>query len=170
MWRFALPLQSTAISQMVGGLAMAVASAQDQLNRHVLEVTRALGDDAADGEPGLTLPDGRRMNLLELGFMPAFFKFTEARITIKLSVSSCHEQEQATSVNKSRQGLGLFNGGLRASSVHAAYASRYQYRTESASMVSARLVALPGAPLLEQRLQQQAADTFSRRARREVGG
>lgn len=147
---------------MVGGLAMAVATAQDKLDLHAIEMAKEMARNPSDGGVGLVLPDGSSYSLLDLGFAPSFFKFTEARITMKLSVSSSFEQEESRSKSKTRRRLGLFSGGPHSSSVSASYASKYQYRSESASMVSAKMIALPTPPVLEQRLQRQMGEARQR--------
>jgi hypothetical protein len=163
MKAFSISLPSPPISQMIGGLAKAVATAQDKLDAHAIAMAEEMSRAPSFGGAGLMLTDGRAFSLLELGFAPSFFKFTEARITIKLSVSSSFEEEKGNSKSKTRRRLGLFYGGPRASTVNADYASKYQYSTDSASMVSIKMVALPTPKIMEMRIQQQMSDARGRK-------
>src|SRR5207244_1358713 len=52
-------------------------------------------DSNGDKHPSLVLFDGHRYSLMELGFTPSFYQFTETIIEIKISISMSTAEERA---------------------------------------------------------------------------
>jgi hypothetical protein len=73
------------ISGMLAGLGTAIATAQGALDTNSIQVARQLAETKADfvNAEGQALS----LSLLDLGFLPTFYQFSEARLELTLSIS-----------------------------------------------------------------------------------
>ena len=103
-------LESVPLGTMVENLGVAIATAQERLDNVAIEATMRLANTSAT----LYDADGRAVtrSLLELGFTPTFYQFTEA--TIEVSFIASMQVAEATNV-----GFGLRLGGSIASADQA---------------------------------------------------
>ncbi len=104
-------LESVPLGTMIENLGMAIATAQERLDNVAIEATLRLANTMAT----LYDADGNEVtrSLLELGFSPTFYQFTEA--TIEVSFVAAMQVAELTSV-----GFGLRLGGSIASAEQAA--------------------------------------------------
>jgi hypothetical protein len=162
-----VPLSALAMGSMVEAFGVGIAAAQQRLDFASLRLARAMGGlDPAEvstladgaGEAGksdvgaVRFPSGRSYNLLELGFTPSFYRFTEAVFELKVAMSVSLEETSAGSSSKSRIRLLLLKRAVKVSAVNGQYASRYQYACESSSRIRSKIVSVPAPNLLEARV------------------
>ena len=103
-------LENVPLGTMVENLGVAIATAQERLDNVAIEATMRLANTTAT----LYDADGHTVtrSLLELGFTPTFYQFTEA--TIEVSFIASMQVAEATNV-----GFGLRLGGSIASADQA---------------------------------------------------
>lgn len=125
---------SAPLPQIIERLGVAVAEAQNALDRNSIAMARALAEPSED-------LGGTRRSLLSLGFVPTFYAFTEATVEAKLSFSLAEGTETRVGGQLT---LGV-NAGvfMAAATVDASYARRFSVSAEGTSSIAARLVALP---------------------------
>lgn len=102
--------------------------------------------------------DGEEVSLIELGFTPTFYQFTEATIEIKISISFTESSEFETkrstkTVSAGAVGFG-FGGYAKAktTSVSARYANKFNYSAEGSSLMRAKIMPIPAPSILEERI------------------
>ena len=102
------------------------------------------------GEPIEVFPgvmrDGKpdKRSMLELGFTPTFYHFTETTIKARVAFSSSQSVEYSVG--------GSFGGQFYVftASVNASYSNKYSFTAEGSSEISTRIVSLPPpAPLAQ---------------------
>ncbi len=91
-------------------------------------------------------------NMLELGFTPTFYQFTDTIIEVKISISFSSESKSTYKRTSARAGVGW--GSVSASSVSASYSSKYSYHAEGSSLIRTKLVPIPPPSVLEERIRQ----------------
>ena len=137
-----LPITQVPVGDMVATLGHGVASAQRALDDNAISTVRALQ------ESWINLPNGKAYNLLNLGFTPAFYQFSEAVFSLRITMSMTTEEKQNIDTSKKRRGI------FKSRSVNGEYSSRYQFSINSASTVNSRLLPRPTPQMLEARLQR----------------
>lgn len=157
---------------MIKRLGVGMAEAQLQLDLVSMRIARLMAgydeDEEAAPEGGAPVPksrryliqlgDGKDYSLMELGFTPTFYQFVDTVIELKVSISMASEQEFKSSQSNtavSAKGFAVpfaAGGSVRASSVSASYAAKYQYSAEGSSMMRTKLVPLPPPALFEERV------------------
>ena len=157
------------LSSMLGSFATSIAKAQIALDFSSLQMAQLMSGryDASDyddnGELITTERDtrvnflGEPSSLLELGFTPTFYHFTETTLEAKISYSMSQQQAQeqrssqrseaSTSSTKLHDFLGT--GGAttatttQVSTVDARFASRFSYSIEASSAITTKLTPAP---------------------------
>jgi hypothetical protein len=130
-------LLSAPLPELIERLGVSIANAQSALDQSSLAIAQAMGTTMVD-------IDGQPRSLLELGFVPSFYAFTEATIEAKLAFTITESTEIGVSASVGVQ-MQVF-----AASVEASYSRKYSFSAEGSSSIAARLVSLPPpAPLLE---------------------
>mgnify|MGYP001803642344 CR=1 FL=1 len=89
-------------------------------------------------------------NLINLGFTPTFYAFTDAMVSAKLEFSVAESTEFSIGAS-----VGA-NIGVMAVSVSASYARKFEMSAEGSSSISARLVSLPAPERFNEVLQELA--------------
>jgi hypothetical protein len=112
--------------------------------------------DSMTFEP-VRFPSGRCYNLLELGFTPSFYRFTEAVLELKVAMSVSLEEARSGPVGTPAVKLKLGLRSIKVSAVNGQYASRYQYAGESSSRIRSKIVSVPAPNLLEERVRAMLA-------------
>lgn len=128
------------LPELIQRLGLAVAQAQSALDRNSIDVAKALIDTRIE------LGDNE-FSLLELGFTPTFYAFTEATLEAKLTFS-VQEQEEF-SIGGS---LGVSVMSIVTATINASYTRKYSFQAEGASSIAARLVSLPAPSEFMERL------------------
>ena len=125
------------LPELIERLGLSIANAQAALDQSSLAIAQAMGTTMVE-------IDSQPRSLLELGFIPSFYAFTEATIEARLSFTVTEGTELGI---KGSAGVQI---GVFAASVEASYARKYSFSAEGSSSIATRLVSLPPpTPLLE---------------------
>lgn len=96
-------LANMGISELISGLAVGIAKGQLELDKACMEIASfmgrsqmAFGKRADSDEPDL-------LSMMELGFTPNFYQFTETSIEVRVAVSSQVKTQSETSEQKQDQ-------------------------------------------------------------------
>jgi len=154
--------------EMVKNMGLAIAEAQYELDMVSMRLAQLMAGyvESYDDEGNLHTEERRitfgtgTYSLLELGFTPTFYQFVDTIIEVKISISisseASYQHRQSSFSLAMPGGLGLaFGGGsIRASTVSASYANKYQYSADGSSLLRTKLVPLPPPAILEERIRQ----------------
>ena len=166
--------------QMVRSLGVGIAEAQLELDLVSLKIARMMagydveegkdeeGNPITGGDSGerkylVEFGDGQKYSLLELGFTPTFYQFVDTVIELKLSISMKSEtsvERKSTTKQVTAGGFAfpfVAGGSVRATSVSASFAAKYQYSAEGSAIMRTKLVPIPPPPVLEERIRQLIA-------------
>jgi hypothetical protein len=85
------------------------------------------------------------LSLLQAGVNPTFYQFTNTTITVKMSITSTVEFEDAFNVSVDAQGNGnfLFASGAVTSHVNASFSAKFSYSVEGSSSLSTTMAPVP---------------------------
>jgi hypothetical protein len=160
------------IGDMIVSLGKAIADAQTALDLNSLRTAQMMtGSIILQDAQGTNQEhdtkinfDGERLSLMELGFTPTFYQFSETSIDLRVSISMSTAQETAGfSLDlKSDAEVAAKAGFLSAkgtaklnvSTVGASYASKFNYSADSSSSVRTKLVPIPPPVILEERIRK----------------
>lgn len=121
------------LPELIQRLGIAIADAQRALDDNSIQVALAMA------KPTVTVDaaSDKMLSLLELGFVPTFYAFTEATIEAKLTFSL----QESTDIGGS---VGVSGGcAIMGASLNASYARKFSFQAEGASSIATRLVSLP---------------------------
>ncbi len=148
-------LEQAPLGQLVQSIATAIAEAQFKMDQFALQTLEWYLDERAHG---IRLPEERRpRSLLELGFVPSFYHFSETTITAKVAFS-------ATTSEEIKVGAEIGGGypGIFFASVNASYSNKYSFTADGSSEVKTTIVSIPPpGPLNEilgERMAQEQAE------------
>jgi hypothetical protein len=127
------------LPELIQRLGLAVAEAQLKLDQNSIEVARSLA------ETTVTIGEDEH-NLLDLGFTPTFYAFTEATVEAKLTFSV----QESTEVTVGGS-IGVEIKVVTAT-INASYTRKYSFQAEGASSIAGRLVSLPPPSAFMERL------------------
>jgi hypothetical protein len=119
------------LPELIQRLGLAVAQAQAALDRNSIDVAKSLVDTK------VTIGENEH-SLLELGFTPTFYAFTEATVEAKVTFSV-----QESSEIKVGGSISVSYFSLVTATINASYTRKYSFSAEGASSIAARLVSLP---------------------------
>ena len=119
------------LPELIQRLGLAVAQAQSALDKNSIEVAASMAATM------VTLGD-KQHNLLDLGFTPTFYAFTEATVEAKVTFSVQESTELTVGGSLSVNVLSIVSA-----TVNASYTRKYSFQAEGASSIAARLVSLP---------------------------
>jgi hypothetical protein len=137
-------LQEAPLPELIRQLGVAIAEAQRALDENSICMAHAMATQT------YTIGSSE-LSLLELGFTPAFYAFTEATVEAKLTFSM--QESKETSVGGS---FGVSYFQLIAASVNASYTRKFSFQAEGASSIAARLVSLPPPARFMEKLHAQS--------------
>ena len=156
--------------EMVEKLGMAIAEAQfslDTMSFRLAQMMTGRDYEDEDDQGKKVIIKGKKVSfageqfsLLELGFTPTFYQFTETIIEVKMSISMSKSSEHSRSSksfrSQAKAGVGFFSAkaSVSASSVSASYSSKYSYSAEGSSLIRTKLVPVPPPAILEERIQR----------------
>lgn len=130
------------LPELIQRLGLAVAQAQSALDRNSIDVALALINTRIElGE--------NEYSLLELGFMPTFYAFTEATLEAKMTFTVQEQEEFSIGGELSVSYLSIVSA-----TINASYTRKYSFQVEGASSIAARLVSLPAPSGFMERLNQ----------------
>ncbi len=169
-------LSDVSISEMVESLATGIAEAQLELDLTSARVAEMMSgryqnDEGQEVDARIKF-QGENLSLLELGFSPAFYQFSETILEVKVSVSTSRESSYTTSksmtektVNKKRHGFLGTDGSTtktRVTTVSSRFSSRFQYSAEGASIIRTKMVSAPPPSIMEERMHELLEENKSR--------
>src|SRR5258706_9300334 len=137
------------IGDMIVSLGQAIAAAQLSLDMNSLRTAQIMTGQFIDaqGEKYETKVnfDGQEYSLMELGFTPTFYQFTETAIEIKISISMSTEEMRAgfsLDLHSDAEVSGKIGflsatatAKLNVSTVGASFASKFNYSAEGSSTI-----------------------------------
>tara|TARA_R110001583_G_scaffold16561_17_gene67906 strand:- start:1547 stop:2005 length:459 start_codon:yes stop_codon:yes gene_type:complete len=127
-------MTSAPLPDIVSSLGLAIAQGQFALDLNSAEIAKTLTTTEVE-------IDGKNYNLLELGFLPTFYAYTEATVEAKLSYTINESTE--TSIAGSASVKVRTPVVVVAATVSASYARKFSVEASGSSSIAARLVALP---------------------------
>ncbi|WP_415895268.1 hypothetical protein ACMXYQ_15915 [Neptuniibacter sp. PT34_22] len=164
-------LSDVPFGEMISSMGLAIAEAQYAMDEsglrlaqmmsgeyEVEEVDPITGNSTTSTKESLVHFDGQKMSLIELGFTPTFYQFTDATIEVKISISFTEQSEferKSSRRSVSGRAFGFILGGsarVRTSSVSARYANKYNYSAEGSSLMRTRVMPTPAPAVLEERI------------------
>lgn len=119
------------LPELIQRLGLAVAQAQTALDQNSIAVATSLA------ETRVTIGE-EEFSLLELGFTPTFYAFTEATVEAKVTFSVQMSEEFTVGGELSVSYLSIVTA-----TINASYTRKYSFTAEGASSIAGRLVSLP---------------------------
>lgn len=131
-------LEDAPLSMLIKNLGQGVAEAQYALDTYSLELL------AQAAQQSVTLPnDTAPRSMLELGFTPSFYHFSEAKMLAKVAFSASKEREVSVGAS-----VGGGIGGIFTASVNASYSNKYSFKAEGSSEIATKIVSVPAPTYL----------------------
>ncbi|WP_415906249.1 hypothetical protein ACMXYX_15765 [Neptuniibacter sp. QD72_48] len=131
-------LEQSPLPGLLNQLGLAIASAQQELDRNSIEMAMQLGDAE---NYGVDTGNGEKQSLLSLGFSPVFYHFNEATIDLKVSLSTSTTTESKFSTSATVGGAVYFV--MFAATVSASFSNKYSFSSEASSTITARIASIP---------------------------
>ena len=151
-----MPKQAAKVFRMIGNsplptlinsLGTAVAEAQYNMDLFVAKAIKTLADKDTYG---VELPGySEKKSLLELGFIPSFYHFSEINLNVKLALSSMESEAFDVSVGATVGKPMVFGVSLNAS-----YSNKYSFSANASSEVNTKIVSIPPPTILNEILQE----------------
>ena len=172
-------LLNVPMGEMISSMALAIADAQYDLDSASIRVAQLMGgrmpvfDDEGKqtGEEDTRVyfglnDDGlpQKVSMLELGFSPTFYQFTNNIIEVKIAIKMTYDREYTHTVNtvtnsNKKRNRGIFSifgarnsTTTRTTTVDASYSSKYSYSAEGSSLLRCNLVPIPPPAIFEERV------------------
>lgn len=133
---------SAPLPKIIQHLGEAIAQAQHAMDESSIDIALQMATRTFDIA-------GRQVTLLDLGFKPTFYTFTEATVEAKLAFT-VKESTEFTIGGELTAGYAPFF----AISINAEYTRKYQFEANGSSSVAARLVSVPPPEGLEDLLRE----------------
>jgi hypothetical protein len=142
-------LEQAPLGQLVQSIGIAIAEAQHNMDRFVIETLKVLGNREKNG---VELPgESGKRSMLELGFTPSFYHFSEATITAKVAFSAMNAEEWSAGAE-----IGGGYPEIFFVSVNAAYSNKYSFTADGSSEIRTTIVSLPPPGPLSEILARRA--------------
>ncbi len=164
-------LSDVPFGEMITSMGLAIAEAQYAMDETGLrlaqmmsgeyesvEVNPVTGMNETTTHKSMVKFDGEELSLIELGFTPTFYQFTEATIEIKISISFSESSEFERKRSTKTVAAGFVGFGLggyakaKTTSVSARYANKYNYSAEGSSLMRAKIMPIPAPSILDERI------------------
>lgn len=123
-------LTNSPLSSMIENMGLSVATAQAALDTNSINMLKQLASSTVEiGE--------NQISLLNLGFVPSFYAFTEASFEAKMDFAM--SESTAFDVN----GVVSVETKVVSTTVSAGYARKFDQSASASSSIAARMVSLP---------------------------
>ena len=123
-------LTNSPLSSMIENMGVSIAKAQAALDGNSIEMLKSIASSTVE-------IGGEKISLLNLGFIPSFYAFTEATFDAKmdfsLSESTAFNVDAVVSVETQ----------VVSTTVNAGFARKFDQAASASSSIAARLVSLP---------------------------
>ena len=123
-------LTNSPLSSMIENMGLSVATAQAALDSNSIDMLKSLASSTVE-------IGGNQISLLNLGFVPSFYAFTEASFDAKMDFSM--SESTAFDVN----GVVSVETTVVSTTVSAGYARKFDQSASASSSIAARMVSLP---------------------------
>ncbi len=123
-------LTNAPLSSMIENMGLSIATAQAALDSNSIEMLTKLAAEKVE-------VGGKQISLLNLGFVPSFYTFTEASFEAKMEFSLSESQSVDVS------GQVSVETKVVTTSVSVQYARKFDQSASASSSISARMVSLP---------------------------
>ena len=130
-------LKEMPFGDFVQHTAFGIIEAQQKLDRNLVDVIKKM---AGMNESDKVSFGTQKYSLIELGFEPRFYEFSDTVIEMKMALSTKSGGEDASAVT--------------AAPVNAGYCAKYQYDAQGAAMVRTTLKCKAVPDILEERVRQ----------------
>ncbi len=167
-------LADVEISKIIRDMGLGIAQAQFELDRMSMRLAQMMSgaayEEEVEGPEGeLTLEkrdpilvkfDGKDYSMLQLGFTPSFYQFVDTIMEVKMSISMSSESsstfKRSSFSAQAKGSIGFLSAkaSLKATTVSASFASKYQYSAEGSSLIRSKLVPVPPPAILEERIRR----------------
>lgn len=140
-------MENSPLPTLINSLGTAVAEAQYNMDMFVAKALKTLADKDTYGVeiPGY---EGKK-SLLELGFIPSFYHFSEINLNVKLALSSMESEAFDVSVGATIGKPMVFGVSLNAS-----YSNKYSFSANASSEINTKIVSIPPPQILNDLLQE----------------
>ncbi len=163
-------LSELPLGDLVMSMGEAIALAQLKLDETSLKIAHTMS--GIDEEDRIVF-GGRAYSLLELGFTPSFYQFTETTLEVKMTLSMSLEQETTESKHvekpitktetekKKKSGWGSKSYETKTKKVQvgvttfdSSVSNKFQFSATGASSMKTKLVPVPPPAIFEERVRQ----------------
>ena len=140
-------LLNVPFGDMVQQLAGAISWGQYQMNRTSVEIAKLMS--SKDEENGIAIGTDK-LSLVEAGFLPTFYQFTDTIIEVKIAITMAMSKDISVAV-KAKGGYGAFSA-----TVNASYSQKYSYSVEGSSLIRTKITPVPPPEVLLERIRKLA--------------
>lgn len=123
-------LTNSPLSSMIENMGLSVATAQAALDGNSIDMLKSLASSTVE-------IGGNQVSLLNLGFVPSFYAFTEASFDAKMDFS----MSESTSFDVN--GVVSVETKVVSTTISAGYARKFDQSASASSSIAARMVSLP---------------------------
>lgn len=123
-------LTNSPLSSMIENMGLSIATAQAALDSNSIEMLKEIASSTVE-------IGGNQISLLNLGFVPSFYAFTEASFDAKMDFAM--SESTAFDVN----GVVSVQTQVVSTTVSAGYARKFDQSASASSSIAARMVSLP---------------------------
>jgi hypothetical protein len=139
-------LLNAPLPAIVRMLGQAVADAQHALDQNSIATALQMAESRLE-------LGGRSLSLIELGFLPPFYAFTDTTIEARMAFTVTEETTIGVTGKVEAQ------IGVVAVSVEASYARKFGFSAEGSSAIATRLTSVPPPPLFLQVITELSTTT-----------
>lgn len=123
-------LTNSPLSSMIENMGLSIATAQAALDGNSIEMLKRIASSTVE-------IGGNQISLLNLGFVPSFYAFTEASFDAKMDFA----MSESTSFDVN--GVVSVETKVVSTTVSAGYARKFDQSASASSSIAARMVSLP---------------------------
>ncbi len=146
-------------SDMVAGLACAIAESQAKLDMESIEVLKMMGDKTNNPVELPYIGKTVTTSMIGAGFQPTFYQFSETIIEVKMTISMSQESKVEGNSTSSKPKTSILRKqpvSLKASSLNAKYTNTYNFSQEGSSLIRTTIVPVPPNPVILSIIEQNA--------------
>lgn len=149
-------LMDVPVHELIQRLGIGIAEAQLRLDQSAVRVAALLSDTRVD----FTDADGKQSQktLLELGFMPTFYHFTETELEVRMSISIKVEEDFGFELggNVGSGGEPKNRATVFGASLNVEYHRKYGFESSASSVVRTKMISTPPPAAFLEALKAQA--------------
>lgn len=123
-------LTNSPLSSMIENMGLSIATAQAALDSNSIEMLKKIATSTVE-------IGGNQVSLLNLGFVPSFYAFTEASFDAKMDFA----MSESTAFDAN--GVVSVETKVVSTTVSAGYARKFDQSASASSSIAARMVSLP---------------------------